>query len=127
VSFAGYLVGGVGNGIKNVLLRVLLTTRVPEEVQGRAFAAYNAARNAAELSAVAAGGLMVGLLGPRLALLIAGLGPVLAALVGLGLLRRYARSASRWAASPVTAATVRTAPQVPRTSASACEAAKAPA
>ena len=51
VAFAGYLVGGLGHGVKNVLLRALLTVRVPEAVHGRAFAAYNAARNTAELGA----------------------------------------------------------------------------
>ena len=70
-------------GVKNVLLRALLTARVPEAVHGRAFAAYNAARNVAELVAVGAGGVLVTALGPRAALLLAGLGPILAALAGL--------------------------------------------
>lgn len=83
LAFAGYLVGGVGHGVKNVLLRVLLTVRVPEAVHGRAFAAYNAARSSAELGAVAAGGVLVSALGPRAALLIAGVGPILAAAAGL--------------------------------------------
>ena len=51
VAFAGYLVGGVGHGVKNVLLRALIAVRVPAAVHGRAFAAYNAARNTAELGA----------------------------------------------------------------------------
>jgi Na+/melibiose symporter-like transporter len=42
VAFTGYVVGGVAHGVKNVLLRSLLTARVPEAVHGRAFAAYNA-------------------------------------------------------------------------------------
>ena len=83
VAFAGYLIGGLGHGVKNVLLRALLTARVPEAVHGRAFAAYNAARNVAELVAVGAGGVLVTALGPRAALLLAGLGPILAALAGL--------------------------------------------
>ena len=82
VAFAGYLVGGLGHGVKNVLLRALLTARVPEAVHGRAFAAYNAARNTAELGAVGAGGVLVSALGPRAALLLAGLGPILAAVGG---------------------------------------------
>ena len=88
VAFAGYLVGGVGHGVKNVLLRALLTARVPEAVHGRAFAAYNAARNTAELGAVGAGGVLVSALGPRAALLLAGLGPIVAAVAGLTALRR---------------------------------------
>jgi MFS family permease len=87
VAFAGYAIGGVGHGVKNVLLRALLTARVPEPVHGRAFAAYNAARNAAELGAVGLGGVAVGALGPRAALLLAGLGPIVAALAGLSTLR----------------------------------------
>ena len=93
VAFAGYLVGGLGHGVKNVLLRSLLTIRVPKTVHGRAFAAYNAARNTAELGAVGAGGLLVSALGPRAALLLAGLGPILAALAGLTALRQ--RSGAR--------------------------------
>ena len=59
VAFAGYLVGGLGHGVKNVLLRALIAVRVPEAVHWRAFAAYNAARNTAELGAVGSGGLLV--------------------------------------------------------------------
>jgi hypothetical protein len=39
VAFAGYLVGGLAHGAKNVLLRTLLTVRVPDAMHGRAFAA----------------------------------------------------------------------------------------
>ena len=94
VAFAGYLVGGLAHGAKNVLLRTLLTVRVPDAVHGRAFAAYNAARNVAELGAVGAGGVLVTVLGPRAALLLAGLGPIVAALAGLSALR------ARWAVRP---------------------------
>ena len=59
VAFAGYLVGGLGHGVKNVLLRALIAARVPEAVHGRAFAAYNAARSTAELGALGAGGVLV--------------------------------------------------------------------
>jgi Major Facilitator Superfamily len=87
MAFAGYLVGGLGHGVKNVLLRALIGARVPGAVHGRAFAAYNAARNTAELVAVAAGGLLVGAVGPRAALLVAGLGPIIAAALGAVRLR----------------------------------------
>ena len=70
--------------------------RVPAAVHGRAFAAYNAARSAAELCALGAGGVLVGALGPRAALVVAGVGPVLAATAGLAALRRRrAAAASR--------------------------------
>ena len=83
---AGFFVGGIGHGVKNVLLRTLIQQRVPSEAHGRAFAAYNAARNTAELGALGAGGVLVGVLGAQPALLIAGLGPVVAGLIGLAVL-----------------------------------------
>jgi len=90
VAAAGYLVGGVGHGVKNTLLRTLLQRRVPDRLHGRAFAAYNAVRNTAELGALGAGGLLVTALGPREALVLAGLGPVVAGLAGVLALRRRA-------------------------------------
>ncbi len=92
VAFAGYLIGGVGHGVKNVLLRALIAHRVPGAIHGRAFAAYNAARSAAELGALAAGGVLVTALGPRAALVVAGLGPVVAGAAGLAVLRRGRRA-----------------------------------
>jgi Na+/melibiose symporter-like transporter len=97
LAFAGYLVGGVGHGVKNVLLRVLIAVRMPEAVHGRAFAAYNAARSTAELGAVAAGGVLVSALGPRAAIVVAGLGPIVAALAGLAALRRRGAATRRLA------------------------------
>ena len=90
VAFAGYAVGGLGHGVKNTLLRLVIQQRVPGRLHGRAFAAYSAARNAAELVALAAGGLLVAAIGPRPALLIAGLGPVVLAAGGLAILRPVA-------------------------------------
>ena len=87
-AIVGYAVGGLGQGVKNTLLRTLIQRRVPEPVHGRAFAAYNAARNAAEVAALGAGGLLVAAIGARPALAVAGLGPVLAAAGGLVALRR---------------------------------------
>jgi MFS family permease len=108
VAFAGYLVGGAGHGVKNVLLRALIAARVPDAAHGRAFAAYNAARTTAELGALGAGGVLVGALGPRAALVIAGLGPIVAAAAGLRALLPRARLRAR-----ITLASVRTS--VPRT------------
>jgi hypothetical protein len=88
VAFAGYVMGGIAHGVKNTLLRTLLLVRVPGPLHGRAFAAYNGARSAAELGALVAGGALVGAIGPRPALLLAGLGPIVAAMVGLAALRR---------------------------------------
>jgi hypothetical protein len=80
---AGYLVGGIGHGVKNVLMRTLIQERVPAAAHGRAFAAYGAARNTAELGALGLGGVLVATLGAQPALLLAGLGPVVAGLAAL--------------------------------------------
>jgi hypothetical protein len=87
VALAGYAIGGLAHGAKNTLLRALIGERVPERLHGRAFAAYNALRNGAELAALGAGGLLVAGVGARTAMLVAGLGPVLAAAGGLLALR----------------------------------------
>ena len=75
MALIGFSFGGVAHGVKNVLLRTLIHERAPEALRGRAFAAYNGARNGAELGALVLGGIVVGALGARVALLIAGLGP----------------------------------------------------
>lgn len=81
-----YFVGGVGHGLKNVASRTLIHTRIAPERHGRAFAAWNGVRNAAELGALAAGGVVVGLVGPRPTLWLAGGLSALAGLVGLAVL-----------------------------------------
>jgi MFS family permease len=94
MALIGFTIGGVAHGVKNVLLRTLIHERAPEALRGRAFAAYNGARNGAELGALVLGGVVVGALGARAALLVAGLGP---ALIGAGcllLLRARDRSAA---------------------------------
>ena len=76
-ALIGFAFGGVAHGAKNVMLRTLIHERVPEGLRGRAFAAYNGARNGAELGALALGGLLVGAIGARGSLLAAGIGPAL--------------------------------------------------
>jgi MFS family permease len=83
MALVGFAFGGLAHGVKNVVLRTLIHERVPDALRGRAFAAYNGARNGAELGALALGGLVVGALGARTGLLISGLGP---AAIGLGCL-----------------------------------------
>ena len=78
-----FFAGGVGHGVKNVLVRALIQERVPDRFHGRAFAAYNGMRNGAELVALAWGGLLVVGLGARETLALAGFISVLAALAGL--------------------------------------------
>jgi MFS family permease len=79
-ALVGFTFGGVAHGLKNVLLRTLIHERVPEALRGRAFAAYNGARNGAELAALALGGFVVAAFGARTGLLVSGLGP---AVIGL--------------------------------------------
>jgi MFS family permease len=74
-ALIGFSLGGVAHGVKNVLLRTLIHERAPEALRGRAFAAYNGARNGAELGALALGGIVVSAIGARPALLLAGVGP----------------------------------------------------
>ena len=94
LSFAFFLacsfVGGVAHGLKNVMFRSLIHVRVPDELHGRAFAAYNGIRNSAELGAFAAGGFLVATIGPRGTLAYAGGLSALAGVVGLlALVRMY--------------------------------------
>jgi len=112
-TMAGYLAGGIGHGVKNVLMRTLIQERIAREQHGRAFAAYGAARNAAELGALGLGGVMVATLGAQPALLIAGLGPVVAGLLAIAyrpssstaLSRRIASATSSGSPSPSNSAT----------------------
>jgi hypothetical protein len=83
VAILGYALGGVGHGVRNVLMRTLIHERTPDRLRGRAFAAYNAMRNSAERVALAAGGVLVSAAGARTTILIAGLGQLGFALGGL--------------------------------------------
>jgi hypothetical protein len=78
-----------------VLMRSLIQTHVDRRHHGRAFAAYGAARNTAELGALGIGGVLVTLVGAQPALLIAGLGPVVAGLAALAYSPRSSTAFSR--------------------------------
>jgi Major Facilitator Superfamily len=78
-----YFVGGMGHGLKNVALRTLIRSRIAPERHGRAFAAWNGIRNAAELGALAVGGIVVGAIGARSTLWLAGGLSALAGVIGL--------------------------------------------
>jgi MFS family permease len=84
-ALVGFALGGVAHGVKNVAIRTLIHTRVPEDLRGRAFAGYNAARNAAELGALGLGGVLVNLIGARDTLALSGAVPLLLGLVALAL------------------------------------------
>ncbi len=95
VVVAGHLVGGAAQGMRNVLVRALIHERIAPALHGRAFAAYNAARNAAELAALMAGAALVGLAGARATLVVAGAGCAAIGLVALGVMRTRAGVARR--------------------------------
>ncbi len=80
---AWFLVGGVAMGTKNVVMRTLIHERVPAELHGRAYAAYNGLRNFAELFALVGGGLLVAAAGPRLTMALTGALPLAAGVVAL--------------------------------------------
>ena len=81
-----YLVGGIGHGTKNVLVRTLIHERTPANAHGRSGAAYNALRNGAELGALAIGAFLVEAIGARGTLAIQGGAPILVAIAGLAIL-----------------------------------------
>lgn len=82
-AVATYFVGGIGHGLKNVTSRTLIHHRIPPERHGRAFAAWNGVRNAAELGALAVGGVVVGTIGAHSTLWFAGGLSALAGAIGL--------------------------------------------
>lgn len=86
---ACYFVGGIGHGLKNVASRTLIHARIAPERHGRAFAAWNGVRNAAELGALAVGGAVVGAIGARPTLWLAGGLSALAGLTGLAVLTAW--------------------------------------
>jgi MFS transporter len=90
-ALALYLLGGAAQGVKNVSARTLIHERVAAEAHGRAFAAYAALRNGAELAALGLGGLLVELLGARVTLAVAGAGTALVGIAGYLALQRPRR------------------------------------
>jgi MFS family permease len=77
-----FLVGGFANGVELVGMRSLLHQRVPDRLRGRAFAAYYGMVQAAQILAMGASGGLVELAGPRMTMVIAGLGTVAVGLAG---------------------------------------------
>jgi hypothetical protein len=96
-ALVAYLSGGAGHGAKNVLVRTLLHERVPDALRGRAWAAYGALRNGAEMIALVGGGLLVTALGARTTLLLAGALPLLVVLAALPGVRRGSNHVRRGA------------------------------
>jgi hypothetical protein len=86
-----YALGGAAHGAKNVAARTLIHERVHESAHGRAFAAYAALRNGAELAALALGGILVGAAGGRGTVALSGAATIAVAVVGLATLLRARR------------------------------------
>jgi MFS family permease len=79
---AAYGIGGVANGMEVVATRSFLNHRAPAAISGRVFAMYSGLLfGAASLGMAAAGGLLAPL-DPRLVLLIAGGGGIVATILG---------------------------------------------
>ena len=79
---AAYGIGGVANGMEVVATRSFLNHRAPAAISGRVFAMYSGLLfGAASLGMAAAGGLLAPL-DPRLVLLIAGAGGIVATILG---------------------------------------------
>lgn len=93
LALAAFLVGGAANGVELVGLRSLIHARVPDRLRGRAFSAYYAAVNAAQITALGVGGALVGAIGPRGSLLVGGVGTVFVGALGMVFLFR-ARAAA---------------------------------
>jgi MFS family permease len=89
---AAYGIGGLANGVEVVATRSFLNHRVPDAISGRVFAAYSGILfGAMSLGMAAAGGLLAPL-NPRVVLLIAGGGGIVAGALGC---LRYARLRAR--------------------------------
>jgi MFS family permease len=66
------VLAGVGNGMVNVCVATLVTTRTEERMRGRVAAAMGAVLNAASVGSLAAGGALAAVLSPRQVYLLAG-------------------------------------------------------
>jgi MFS family permease len=85
---ACYGIGGLANGVEVVATRSFLNHRVPADISGRVFALYSGVLfGAASVGMAAAGGLLAPL-NPRVVLVIAGTGGIMAGALGWA---RYAR------------------------------------
>lgn len=84
-------VGGMGNGAENIATDTLVQRITPRHLLGRAFGAIATAAQLGSAVAYVAAGPLIGLAGPRGAILVGGIGTGLALLVALPALRAHAR------------------------------------
>jgi MFS family permease len=86
------VLAGVGNGMVNVCVATLATTRTEERMRGRVAAAMGAILNAASVGSLAAGGALTAVLAPREVYLLAGsLGCAVTAVLAARLRHGWAR------------------------------------
>lgn len=83
LALALFVLGGAGNGVVNVTARSLIHHRTPDRLHGRVFAANAALLSSGQIAAVMFGGLLVGAIGGRATLLLAGTGTIVVAVLGL--------------------------------------------
>ena len=81
-AVAMFVVGGIGNGVFTVAARSLLVHRTPDRLRGRVFAAYGGLANGMLLAATAVAGALVVAVGGRVALLVGGIGTIVAGVAG---------------------------------------------
>ncbi|HEY7360920.1 MAG TPA: MFS transporter, partial [Streptosporangiaceae bacterium] len=79
---AAYAFGGLANGMEVVATRSFLNHRAPEQVAGRVFAVYSGVLFGGASAGMAVAGGLLGSLGPRLVLFLAGGGGLAAGAAG---------------------------------------------
>ena len=83
VALVLFFMGGAANATENVGMRTLVHALVPDELLGRAFAAYEGTLISASFMAMAMGGLAVEWLGPRGTIGAAGAGAIVVGSFGI--------------------------------------------
>ena len=73
----------VGKGLRTPPRDALIAEVTPLPLRGRAFALYNAARNGAELGALALAGVLISAIGAQAALLLSGVIPLAIGVIAL--------------------------------------------
>jgi MFS family permease len=96
-----WALGGVCNGAVNVAAMVLVARRAPAEVRGRAFAVFGAVANGANAGGYVLGGVLLGVLSPRMVIGLAGAGGLAVALaLAVPMLKAAARDRPARATTP---------------------------
>src|SRR5215475_2775977 len=89
---AAYAFGGLANGMEVVATRSFLNHRAPEQVAGRVFAVYSGVLFGGASAGMAVAGGLLGTLGPRMVLFLAGGGGLAAGAAGWLMYARHHRA-----------------------------------